>query len=63
MAQSSSLHVEFEVVQHDLNGLAALNDQAPAAVGVEEVFAGVVGTGDVAVVVEDDGTTSWLCAV
>ena len=60
MAESGSLHVEFEVVQDDPDGLAALNGQAPAAVRVEEVLSGVVGTGDVAVVVEDDRTSTTL---
>jgi len=60
VAESGPLHVQFEVVQDDLDGLSALNGQAPATVGVEEVLARVVGTGDVAVVVEDDRTATLL---
>jgi len=57
VAESGPLYVEFEVVQDDPDGLSALNGKAPAAVGVEKVLAGVVGTGDVSVVVEYDRTT------
>ena len=60
MTESGTLHVQFEVVQDDPDGLAALDGQAPAAVGIEEVLARVVGTGDVAVVVKDDRTTPLL---
>ena len=55
IATTSALHVELEVEQSDADCLAPLDVDRPPALGVHVVFVGVVGTRDVAAVVESDG--------
>lgn len=58
MTAAGALHVQLKVEQSDADGLPAPHGDRPVTAGAPEVLLRVVGTGDVAVIVEHR-TVGW----